>query len=120
MTQPKTPSSSPDRIFAPRKLKGYDFSVAATALRTASEACRFMMLRARQEGRVAGLRQGAASRAPAARTALRAQPRHGTRGGRQVGPHPGTCRDVPQKPQLIPLVSAGGGRWQGWRCAPSS
>lgn len=44
MTQPKTPSSSPDRIFAPRKSKGYIFSVAAAALRTASDACGSAML----------------------------------------------------------------------------
>lgn len=97
MTQPKTPSSSPDRIFAPRKLKGYDFSVAATAPRTASEACGFAMLRAEQEGRVSGLHQGATSRAPAACTALGAQPLCGTRGGRKVGPRPGACSNVPPK-----------------------
>lgn len=47
MTQPNTPSSSPDRIFAPRKSKGYDFSMAVTALRTAFEASKFAMLQAR-------------------------------------------------------------------------
>lgn len=50
MTQPKTPSSSPDRIFEPRKSKGYDFSVVATAPRTVSEACWLEMLWSRQSG----------------------------------------------------------------------
>jgi len=91
VTQPKTPSSSPDRIFAPRKSKGYDLSVAATAPRTASEACRFAML----WGGAAGLCRGAASGAPAARRARGSSP-----GYRQGCP--------PPKPQLIPRGCAAG------------
>lgn len=68
MIQPNTPSSSPDRIFAPRKSKGYDFSVAITALRTASEDSGSAILRerwrhgsARGRARAAGRWGGVAS-----------------------------------------------------------
>lgn len=62
MTQPNTPSSSPDRIFAPRKSKGYDFSVAITSLRTASEDFGSAILQERRRHSSERDREGAAGR----------------------------------------------------------
>lgn len=107
MTQPKTPSSSPDRIFAPRKSKGYDLSVAATALRTASEAWGLAMLRARREGG-----EGCAA-VPRAAPLPPTQPSGpGPTTARGAGAsHPGTCRNIPNPPppRQIPLVCWRGG-----------
>lgn len=105
MTQPKTPSSSPDRIFAPRKSKGYDLSVAATALRTASEAWGLAMLRARREGS-----EGCAA-VPRAEPLPPTQPSGpGPTTARGAGAsHPGTCRNIPNPapPGKFPLCAGG-------------